>query len=409
MIKNDYKLKQYFPLLKEKIYNKTIVYLDTAATSQLPKCSINAVHKYYLKKHANVNKGVHTLSELATKSMEKTRKIVQKFINAKYPEECIFVKNTTEALNLIAHTVSQTYLKKGDGVLLTDMEHHASILPWRLLSTKYGYELYVLPVKKKTGVLDIEKLKNILNEKNIKVLNIVHVSNVLGTINPVENIIKLVQKKNIITIVDGAQSVQHLNINVQKINCDFFVFSGHKMYGPTGVGILYGKKNILENLPPYTSGGNMVLDITEDTIIYNDLPHKFEAGTPPLASIAGLGETINFLKKHEKKIKKHEKLLVSYTLQKLKTIEGLSLLGNAKNRVGIFSFTMSGKHPHDIGTLLNQHGIAVRTGHLCTLPLLKKYNTNAVTRVSLGMYTTYEDINKLHSTLLKINKILKNV
>jgi cysteine desulfurase/selenocysteine lyase len=396
-------IKENFPIFK---YNKKLVYLDTAATSHLPTCTIEAIIKYYKTTHSNINRGVHRLSEKATINVEETRRIIQKFINAEYTEECIFVKNTTEALNLIANCLPVTHLKEGDGILITSMEHHANIIPWRLICSKYNYKLHIAPITE-NGILDVVKISTLLREKEIKLLSMTHVSNVLGTINPLETIINIAKKLNTIVVIDGAQAIQHLVIDVQKLNCDFYVFSGHKIYGPTGVGILYGKKKYLNAMPPYLGGGNMVLNILNDKILYNDIPHKFEAGTPPIASIIGLGVSIKYFKKNQQTIIELEKELIKYTIQKLKTIDNLHLIGPLTNRAGIFSFTLENKHPHDVGTILNLQDIAVRTGHLCAIPLLQRYKINAVTRASLGMYTTFEDIDKLHSALLIVNKTLK--
>lgn len=400
---NTSDIKGNFPIFK---HNKKLVYLDTAATSHLPSCTIKAITKYYKTIHSNINRSVHKLSEKTAHTVEKVRKIIQKFINAEYVEECIFVKSTTEALNLIANCLPKTHLKEGDSILITSMEHHANIIPWRLVCAQYNYKLHVAPITE-NGTIDIAKLTTLFIQEKIKLLSLTHISNVLGTINPIETIINIAKKHNIIVIVDGAQAVQHMLVDVKKLNCDFYVFSGHKIYGPTGVGILYGKKIYLNNMPPYLSGGNMVLNLTNDKIIYSELPHKFEAGTLPIASIIGLGSSLKFFKKNQQTVLELEKNLIRYTLQKLKTIENLHLLGSAISRAGIFSFTLENKHPHDIGTILNQQDIAVRTGHLCAIPLLQHYKINAVTRVSLGMYTTFEDIDKLHTAILVVNKTLR--
>jgi cysteine desulfurase/selenocysteine lyase len=396
-------IKENFPIFK---YNKKLVYLDTAATSHLPDCTIKAIVKYYKTIHSNINRSVHRLSEKTAYSVEETRKVIQKFINAEYAEECIFVKNTTEAINLIATCLPRAHLKEGDSILITIMEHHANVIPWRLLCSNYNYKLHIAPTTE-NGTINITKISTLLTKEKIKLLSITHVSNVLGTINPLETIINIAKKLDIIVIVDGAQAVQHMVIDVQKLNCDFYVFSGHKIYGPTGVGVLYGKKKYLNVMPPYLGGGNMLLNITSNKILYNELPYKFEAGTPPIASILGLGVSIKYFKKNQQTVMELEKNLIKYTIQKLKTIENLHLLGPLTTRAGIFSFTLENKHPHDIGTILNQHDIAVRTGHLCAIPLLRRYKINAVTRASLGMYTTFEDIDKLHAALLIVNKTLR--
>lgn len=405
-------MKKYFPIFKN---NPKLIYLDSAATSQIPNITINALKKYYSYYHSNVHKGIHTLSEKSTQLLEKTRKEIKKLLNARFEKECIFVKSTTEAINLLAYCLNEyLQLKKTDIILITVAEHHANFLPWKLLAERTECILKIVPVKK-NGTINLKQLKKELN-KNVKIFSITHVSNVLGIINPIEKIIKLTKQYNIITIIDGAQSIQHLQIDVQKINCDFFVFSSHKLYGPTGVGILYGKLNILEKLPPYQTGGNMILTIDDhDKFIYNEIPYKFEAGTPNIASIIAFAKSIYFIKKYKNKIINNEKNLLKYTLQNFKKIKTIKILGNnnynEKNKVGIISFTHNKIHAHDFGTLLNSNGIAVRTGHLCCIPLLKYFKKTAVTRISLGLYNDIKDIKNFFSVLKKILQIFdkKNI
>lgn len=400
-------IRKNFPILKKKINKNPFIYLDNAASCQIPKKTINSFKQYYSNFHSNIYKGTYNTSEIATKKYENTRKKIKNYIKAKYDFECIFVKGTTEAINLIVSSWGEINIKKNDEIIITEMEHHSNIIPWKILCKTKSAKLKILPINQH-GELKIKSIEQIINKKT-KIISVTHVSNVLGTINPIKKIIKKAKSKKIPVIIDAAQSISQISINVQELDCDFFVFSGHKMYAPTGVGVMYAKKSILKNMKPYHGGGNMVLDLDlKKKIIYNKLPHKFEAGTPSICNIIAFKKTIQFLEKINQKNKiKHENELLTYTTKKLKKIKELNIIGNPKNKIGIISFIINKIHTHDIGSILNQYGIAIRTGHHCAIPTIKHFKINSTARISIGLYNTYYEIDKICKSLSLIIKFLR--
>lgn len=399
-------IRAEFPIFNKKINGHNLSYLDNAASSQMPKISINTLKMYYESSHSNIHRGIYHLSEKNTFNFEQTRNKIKKYINAQYEQECIFTNSTTEAINFISFTFGEKYIKENDEIIITEMEHHSNIIPWQILCKKKNAILKIIPMKE-NGELNIENINNLIS-KNTKIICITFVSNAIGTINPINYIIDLAKKKHIYILIDGAQAIPHLNIDVQKLNCDFFVFSAHKMYGPTGLGILYCKKNILNNLQPYLSGGSMTNDTSFNKSQYKKIPHKFEAGTPTIANVITFGETLNFLKSINKNIiHKHETELLKYANFMLLKIPQLKILGNPIEKTCIISFIIKNIHPHDIATIANEHGIAIRAGHHCAIPLMKFFKETATTRISIGMYNTYEEIDKLYKCLLYTINLLK--
>lgn len=406
MIINIKRIRLDFPMLSQKVNNHQLVYLDNAASTQKPYSVINAEKKFYEKSYASVHRGIHTLSMNATVELENVRHQVAKFINAS-SREIIFVKGTTEGINLVAYSYLMNKFNKNDNIIITCMEHHSNILPWQIIAKKIGLEIRILPITQE-GKLDISLLYSLIDKKT-KLLSITHVSNVLGTINPVNEIIKLVKKFNIITLLDGAQAIMHQKIDVKKIDCDFYVFSSHKIYGPTGVGILYGKKNILNKMTPWQGGGAMVKFVSfKKEAIYSQYPWCFEAGTPNIAGIIGLGEALKYINNLGiDNIKHYEKKLINYTMKKLiNSIPDIIIYG-PKKRAGIISFNIKNYHPYDIGSLLDKYGIAIRTGHHCAMPLLDFYKTSSMCRISLSFYNNENDIDLLIFYLIKTCNFLK--
>ena len=347
-----------------------------------------------------------TLIEIATLKFEEAREKIRKLINAKYAAECIFTKGTTESINLVASSFGATFLQPGDEIVLSTMEHHSNIVPWQLLQLQKDIKLKIIPMLD-SGELDLTNFNALLTEKT-KLVSITHISNALGTINPVKKIIDLAHKKNIPVLLDGAQAVSHGVIDVTNLDCDFYAFSGHKMFGPTGVGVLYGKKKYLEQMPPYQGGGQMILKVSFNETIYNELPYKFEAGTQPIAAIVGLGAAIDYINQLDLvKLWQHEHDLLEYATLKLQTVPGLTIIGNAKNKISILSFMLDQIHPHDVGTILNNSGIAIRTGHLCTMPIMDFYKIPALNRASFSIYNTLEEVEKLYFALLNVRDVFK--
>lgn len=397
-------IRSDFPVLNRLVYGKKLVYLDNAATTQKPKCVISAISDYYLNYNSNIHRGVHRLSQEATDEYEKSRKAIKEFIGAKKVEEIIFTRGTTESINLVARSFVRPRLKEGDEILISHMEHHSNIVPWQIISEETGAHLRVVPIND-NGELLIDELEKMLTEK-VKFLSIVHVSNSLGTINPIDQVIKMAHSKGIPVLVDAAQSIQHFKINVQKLDCDFLAFSGHKIYGPTGIGVLYGKETHLEAMPPYQGGGDMIKSVSFERTIYNDLPYKFEAGTPNIEGAIGLGKAIEYVNNigfHF--INTYEQSLLDYAHRELSQIEGLKIIGTAKNKASVVSFVLDGVHPHDVGTMLDVEGVAVRTGHHCTEPIMKRFGVPATTRASFAFYNTYEEINVLAESIKKVIKL----
>ncbi len=398
-------IRKSFPVLDREVNNQLLVYLDNAATSQKPQVVIDALNYYYSNYNANIHRGIHTLAEEATAAYEATRKTVQKFINAPNSEEIIFTKGTTEGINLVAYTWGRQNIHEGDEIIISTMEHHSNIVPWQILCDEKKAVLKVIPINDE-GELLMEEYKKLLSPKT-KLVSIVHVSNALGTINPVKEIIIEAHKIGALVLVDGAQSSVHLDIDVQEMDCDFFAFSGHKIYGPTGTGALYGKKKILEEMPVFMGGGEMIKEVTFEKTTFNELPYKFEAGTPNIADTIVLKVALDFITEIKKNIiRNHENDLLKYATEQMNTIEGLRIIGTAKNKVSLISFVIKNIHPQDIGVLLDNQGIAVRTGHHCTEPLMKRFGVPGTVRASFAMYNTKEEVDRLVSAIKKAIKML---
>ena len=388
------RIREDFPILKELVQGKPLVYLDNAATTQKPQAVIDALVNYYMTENSNVHRGVHTLSQLATDAYEGAREKVRQFINAEHDKEIIFVRGTTEGINLVAQTYGRANIGPGDEIIITAMEHHSNIVPWQILCEEKGARLKVIPIND-DGELLLEEYENLLSPRT-KFVSVVHQSNALGTINPVERIIELAHARDIPVLLDGAQAVAHVPIDVQKMGCDFYAFSGHKLYGPTGVGALYGRAELLDAMPPYQGGGEMIRSVTYEKTLYNVLPAKFEAGTQNIAGSVGLGAAIDYVTGvGMENIGAYEKELLDYGTQRLSEIELVQLIGTARHKGSILSFVMENAHPHDVGTILDTEGVAVRTGHHCAQPLMDRYGVPATIRASLAFYNTKEEIDTL--------------
>ena len=403
-------IRKSFPILEREVNNKLLVYLDNAATAQKPQSVIDALSHYYSNYNANIHRGIHTLAEEATAAYEATRVTVQKFIHAAFSEEIIFTRGTTEGINLVAYTWGRQNIHAGDEIIISEMEHHSNIVPWQILCEEKGALLKVIPVNDNGElIMDDPKaigFKQLLSSKT-KLVSIVHVSNALGTINPVKEIIDAAHKVGAVVMVDGAQSTVHLDIDVQALDCDFFAFSGHKVYGPTGIGVLYGKKEILESMPVFMGGGEMIKEVTFEKTTYNSLPYKYEAGTPNIADTIALKVALDFIIETGKVVaKKYENELLKYATEQLEAIPGLRIIGTAKNKVSLVSFVIKGIHPQDLGVLLDNQGIAVRTGHHCTQPLMKRFGVPGTVRASFAMYNTKEEVDRLIAGLQKAIKML---
>jgi cysteine desulfurase / selenocysteine lyase len=398
-------IRKQFPALSREVKGKPLVYFDNAATTQKPQSVIDALVDYYSHYNANIHRGIHTLAEEATAAFEATRDTVQRFINADTREQIIFTGGTTEGINLVAQTWGRQNIKEGDEIIISNMEHHSNIVPWYMLAQEKGAVLKIIPINQ-DGELMMDEYEKLLSPKT-KLVAIVHVSNALGTINPVKTIIEKAHKAGAVVLVDGAQSTVHLNIDVQDMDCDFFVLSSHKIYGPTGVGVLYGKKQLLESMPPYQGGGEMIKEVYFDNITYNDLPYKFEAGTPNIADTVAFKAALDFTKAIGKEtIRQYENELLDYATEQLQQIGGLRIIGNARNKISVISFVIDKVHPQDLGILLDNRGIAVRTGHHCAQPLMDCYRIPGTTRASFAMYNTKEEIDALIAGLQKAVKML---
>jgi cysteine desulfurase/selenocysteine lyase len=398
------KIREDFPILKQKVGDKPLVYLDNAATSQKPLSVIETVNRYYREDNANIHRGVHMLSERATDLYESARKKVQGFLNAAKSDEIIFTRGATESINLVANSFGRKNFKPGDEILITHMEHHSNIVPWQMIAEQTGAVLRVAPISD-AGEILWEEFEKLLSEKT-KLVSVVHISNSLGTINPVEKIIAAAHRRHIPVLLDGAQAVPHLPVDVRGLDVDFYAFSGHKLFGPTGIGVLYGKEKFLEAMPPYQGGGDMIRTVSFEGTTYNHLPYKFEAGTPHIAGVIGLGAAIDYLNGLDRDgVARHEENLLRYTQQKLGEIDGLRPIGMAKDHASVFSFVMEDIHPHDIGTILDDQGIAIRTGHHCTMPLMKRLGVPATARASMSFYNTVGEIDQLAAALLKVREV----
>jgi cysteine desulfurase / selenocysteine lyase len=397
------KIRAQFPALHQTIHGKPLIYLDNAATTQKPQAVLDALTHYYQHDNANVHRGIHTLASRATAALEATRKRVQQFIHAANAEEIIFTAGTTASINLVAATYGQTQLQVGDEIIISHMEHHANIVPWQMLCQAKGCVLKIIPISE-TGELLLPVLGELLTPRT-KIVAINYVSNTLGTINPIKEIIQQAHAQGAIVVVDGAQAAPHLPIDVQDLDCDFFAFSAHKAYGPTGVGILYGKKMLLEKMPPYQGGGEMMREVTLTRTIYNDIPYKFEAGTPNIADIIAWQEALNFIEEiGYEKFRRHEGELLNYALSLLGGLKKVSIIGTARSKVSVLSFVVEGMHHLDVGMLLDANGIAVRTGHGCTQPLMDFFGIEGVVRASFAVYNTKEEVEQLAAAVAKITQ-----
>ena len=399
-------IKNQFPIFSKKINGKSLVYLDSSNSSQKPINVLNKLDEFYRYEFSNVGRSIHSLAVKATNKFDETRVSIKNFINAKSKDEIIFTKNATEAINLVASTFGQQNINKGDEILITELEHHSNYVPWHYLRKIKGAVIKFAPINE-DGDIEINKFEKLITPKT-KIVGITHLSNVTGTIVPVKEIVEIAHKKNIPVLIDGCQSAPHIKIDVQDIDCDFYVMSAHKVYGPTGVGILYGKKKWLENLPPYIGGGGMISEVKKDKITYASLPEKYEAGTMPTAEVIAFNESIKFMNSIGiENLMNHEKELTNYALEKLKKINAVKLIGNPKNKAGVISFTIKGIHPHDIATILDEDGVAIRAGHHCCQILHEKLNLSATARVSLGIYNTKEDIDILCKAIENCRKVFK--
>jgi cysteine desulfurase/selenocysteine lyase len=392
-------IRNQFPVLQQEVNGKSLVYLDNGASSQMPQSVIDRLNAYHSSEHANVHRGIHSLSQKATDAYEATRTKVRDFINASSLEEVIFTTGTTDSINLVANSYGSTFLKEGDEIIVSQMEHHANIVPWQMVAEQTGAVLKVIPMDEQ-GNLMMDAFQALLSEKTA-IVALIHVSNALGTINPVEEIIEAAHSKNAVVLIDGAQSVPHTKVDVQALNADFYTFSAHKMCGPTGFGVLYGKKELLNKMPPYRGGGDMIDKVTFEKTTYNDLPHKFEAGTPPIAAGIGLGAAIDFLNEiGMENIAAREAELLDYATQKLSEIDGFRFVGEAEHKASVISFLLDGIHPTDAGTIMDKEGIAVRTGHHCAQPVMDYYKIPGTLRASISFYNNETDIDRLVDAII---------
>lgn len=398
------KIREEFPILSRQVHGNPLVYLDNGASAQMPRSVVERIKAYQTNEHANVHRGVHYLSQTATDSYEKARRTVQQFINAKYEEEIVWTSGTTDSINTVAASLAQFYFKEGDEILLSEMEHHANIVSWQIHAVPKGVKIKTIPVLE-NGELDMEAYESLLTDK-VKLVSIIHISNVLGTINPAKEIIQKAHAKGIPVLLDGAQSAPHTKVDVQDLDCDFFVFSAHKIHGPTGIGVLYGKKEWLEKMPPVRGGGDMILEVSFEKTTYNELPYKFEAGTPNISGVIGLEAAIQFVNSIGiQKIEAHEHDLLNYATNEINKLAGVSILGNAKEKASIISFLMDDIHPHDIGTILDMEGIAIRAGHHCAQPLMTRFGIPATSRASFAVYNTKSEVDALIEGILKVQQV----
>ena len=393
-----------FPILDQSVSGRALVYLDSASSSQQPAAVIDAVARYHREDHSNVHRGVHTLSHRATEAYEGARDKIREFINAANRSEVVLTSGTTESINLVAQSFCRPRLEPGDKILITHLEHHANIVPWQIVCEQTGAELLVAPIDD-DGQLEIETLMSMLTSE-VFILAIGHVSNALGTINPIREIIAAAKRRDIPVLVDGAQGVPHMPIDVQDLDCDFYAFSGHKMFGPTGTGVLYGRESLLEEMPPYQGGGDMILEVSFESTVYNELPYKFEAGTPNISGVIGLGAAIDYL--HSigmRRVADYEHQLHDYMVSQLSLVDGVRLIGKARNKASLQSFLLDDIHSHDLGTILDQQGVAIRTGHHCAMPVMTRFGISGTSRASLAFYNNAADVNRLVEALQQARKI----
>ena len=398
------RIREDFPILRQTVHGKPLVYLDNAATAQKPRAVLDALMAYYSEDNANVHRGVHLLSERATQAFEDARATVQRFINAASTREIVFTRNATEAVNLVAQTFGRTRLGPGDEVVISTMEHHSNIVPWQMVCEEKGASLRVIPITDE-GALQLEEYERLLGP-HTRLVSIVHLSNVLGTVNPVQQMIATAHRHGVPVLVDGSQAASHMTVDVQALDADFYVFTGHKLYGPTGIGVLYGKERLLDEMPPYQGGGDMISSVTFEKTTYNVLPYKFEAGTPNIAGAVGLAAAVDYVTAiGMDAVTAHERELLAYGTAVLSEVPGLTLIGTASDKASVLSFVMDGVHPHDIGTIVDREGVAIRTGHHCAQPLMQRLGLPATARASLALYNTREEIDTLVAALHKVREL----
>jgi len=398
------RIREDFPILQLQIDGKPLVYLDNAASSQMPQQVIDRLVRYQTSEHANIHRAVHYLSETATAEYEAARRKLQRFINAPEEREVIFTSGTTDAINLVMHGYGRKFIKAGDEIILTTLEHHSNIVPWQMLAEETGAKIRVVPIND-AGELLIDEYENLFNERT-KLVGVLQVSNALGSINPIKQMIAFAHTHGVRVLVDGAQAVPHLQVDVQDLDCDFYAFSGHKLCGPTGIGVLYGKAELLEKMQPFKGGGDMILSVTFEKTTYNSIPHKFEAGTPPIAAAIGLGAAVDYLCGiGMAAIARHEHALLSYATAQMMEMPGIRIIGTAKNKAAVISFTIDGVHPHDVGTLLNQEGVALRTGHHCAQPVMQRFKVPATSRASFAFYNNMAEVDALIAGIRSVQKV----
>lgn len=409
--RNSFEVENYrkdFPVLKERVHGKPLVYLDNAATTQKPQAVIDTIHRYYSRENANIHRGIYYLSEQATDAYEVARAKVRKFVNAVFPQEIAFVRGATEGINLVAQSYGRAFIKAEDEILISAMEHHSNIVPWQILCGQAGARLRVIPIND-AGELLIGEYEKLLSPRT-KIVSVAHVSNALGTVNPVKAMVKCAHDRGIPVLIDGAQAAPHLPVDLQDLGCDFYAFSGHKMFGPTGIGVLYGRRDWLERMPPYQGGGDMISSVAFEKTTYNKIPYKFEAGTPHIAGVIGLGAAIDYLEEiGMERIAQYEKKLLRYGTQALSQVPGLRLIGSAGEKSSILSFVLEGIHPHDIGTILDKQGVAIRAGHHCAMPVMDRFGVSATARASLAFYNTRQEIDCLVRALHQVLEVFGNV
>jgi cysteine desulfurase/selenocysteine lyase len=403
---DDGSIRRDFPILRQSVHNRPLVYLDNAATTQKPQVVIDRVTQYYTDENANVHRGVHWLSDRATNAFEEARALVGRFLNASESREIVFVRGTTEAINLVAATFGRSRVGPGDEVVISAMEHHSNIVPWQILCEQQGARLRIVPITDE-GELDLDAYATLLSDRT-RIVSVVHVSNVLGTVNPIEEIVRLAHRRSIPVLVDGAQAVAHRAVDVQTLGCDFYAFSGHKMLGPTGIGVLYGTSAMLESMPPYQSGGDMIRSVSFERTVYNVPPYRFEAGTPHIAGAVGLAAGIGYLTRIGfDRIARIERDLLEYATSALSQLPGVRVIGAAAERAGVISFVVDGVHPHDVGTVLDREGVAIRTGHHCCQPLMERLGVPATARASLALYNNHDDIDALVAALQTVQELFR--
>ena len=397
-------VRRDFPILDEKVHGKPLVYLDSAATTQKPRVVIERLDRYYRTENANIHRGIHFLSERATQVYEEARATVARFLGAADAREIVFVRGTTEAINLVAQSYGRKFIGEGDEIIVSAMEHHSNIVPWQILREQVGADLRVIPMNNH-GELLVDEYERLFSDQT-KLVAVTHVSNALGTINPVGEIIQIAHRRGVPVMVDGAQAVPHLRVDVREIDCDFYAFSGHKLYGPTGVGVLYGKASLLDAMPPYQGGGDMISSVTFEKTLYNVLPYKFEAGTPNIAGAIGLGAAIDYLSKVRLDlVAAHERELLAYATEAVSAIKGVRIIGTAREKAAVLSFVLDGVHAHDVGTILDQDGIAIRAGHHCAMPVMERFGVPATARASLALYNQREEVDALVGAIEKVKGV----